>query len=473
MEKSALPRPQSYNRLTVFMTVTCLLCMTYLLTSFFIVPNVKVTHLSTSLQALYPPTSLEHIVFGIASNDKSWLSRKEYVRLWWRPREMRGCVFLESKPPNATTIDQADASALPPVCVSGDTSRFRYTFRNGLRSAIRVARVVSETVALNHSNVRWFVFGDDDTVFLPENLVKTLSKYDHGLWYYIGTNSESYIQNKLFSFEMAFGGAGFAISYPLAKVLAKVFDSCLERYPHLYGSDSRIQSCLAELGVSLTHEPGFHQMDVRGSVFGLLASHPVRPLVSLHHWEAMDPIFPKLTPIRALEHLFKVISIDSQRVMQQTVCYDRWFSWTISVSWGYAVQIFPHNVFLPDAIRTQETYVPWRKGGGINDIYVFNTLGYNPDPCRRPPVFFLHDVSSERNRIRSTYRMMTSDNCTFDMASPRKLEEVRVFSHKQDLDHKQLQAPRRQCCDVLPPSSGTVLEVAIRECGDEELIYMH
>lgn len=174
---------------------------------------------------------------------------------------MRGCVFLESMPPNATLV-QDDPSSLPPICISEDTTRFRYTFRNGLRSAIRVARVVSEIVSLNHSDVRWFVFGDDDTVFLPENLVRTLSKYDDGLWYYIGTNSESFAQNKMFSYDMAFGGAGFAISYPLAKVLAKVFDSCLDRYPHLYGSDSRIQVCLAELGVGLTHEPGFHQVSI-------------------------------------------------------------------------------------------------------------------------------------------------------------------------------------------------------------------
>lgn len=104
------------------------------------------------------------------------------------------------------------------------------------------------------------MFGDDDTVFFPDNLVKTLSKYDHRLWYYIGANSESFMQNKFFSFNMAYGGAGFAISYPLAKVLTKVFDSCLERYPHLYGSDARISSCLAELGVGLTQEPGFHQV---------------------------------------------------------------------------------------------------------------------------------------------------------------------------------------------------------------------
>lgn len=59
---------------------------------------------------------------------------------------------------------------------------------------------------------------------------------------------------------MAFGGGGFAISAPLARVLARVLDSCLDRYPHLYGSDARIFACLSELGVGLTPEPGFHQV---------------------------------------------------------------------------------------------------------------------------------------------------------------------------------------------------------------------
>ncbi|RXH89941.1 hypothetical protein DVH24_032298 [Malus domestica] len=76
---------------------------------------------------------------------------------------------------------------------------------------------------------------------------------------------------------------GFRYKSPLAKVPAKVFDSCLERYPHLYGSDSRISSCLAELGVGLTCKPNFHQNDIHGDMFGLVASHLVTPLVSLHH----------------------------------------------------------------------------------------------------------------------------------------------------------------------------------------------
>ncbi|GER53247.1 hypothetical protein STAS_30754 [Striga asiatica] len=407
--------PLKPNSLMLFTLLSCLLCITSL---YIIFPNPTLTTTRPShAESPSPPpeTSLDHLVFGIASNDKSWPNRKSYVRLWWRPHLTRGCAFLET---NATSTDHSNE--LPPVCVSGDTSRFRYTFRNGLRSAVRVARIVAETVALNHPNVRWFVFGDDDTVFFPENLARTLSKYNHELWYYVGSNSESFTQNKAFSFEMAFGGAGFALSYPLAKVLAKVFDSCLERYPHLYGSDGRVQACVAELG----------------------------------------PIFPNTTHLRALEHLFRAVKVDSQRVVQQTVCYDRWFSWTISVSWGYAVQIFPRHVSLPDALRTQETYVPWRRGG-LNHLYNVDTLGYHTDPCRRPVVFYMHNVSSSREdgAITSVYRMVGSENCTVDRASPRKLEE--------------LQAPRRHCCDVLRSKTETVLEIAIRECGDEELIYMH
>lgn len=119
---------------------------------------------------------------------------------------------------------------------------------------------MKEVVDREPSEVRWFVFGDDDTVFFVDNLVTVLSNYDHESWVYVGGRSESYEQNVANSFDMAFGGGGFAISSSLARVLARVSDSCLMRYGHLYGSDSRVFSCLAELGIGLTHEPGFHQV---------------------------------------------------------------------------------------------------------------------------------------------------------------------------------------------------------------------
>ncbi|KAF4382614.1 hypothetical protein F8388_015442 [Cannabis sativa] len=474
-----------YSRLTSFIILSSSTCILYFLVCLILV-HTKFMNTYFQVQDLFSQrrsttttttTSLEHIVFGIASNKNTWEKRKDYVKLWWKPEIMRGCVFLDEELPlyperqqYSINDNNNDSTSLPPICISEDTSRFRYTYRGGYRSAIRLARVVSETVALNHSDVRWYVFGDDDTVFFPENLVKSLSKYDDGLWYYVGTNSEIYEQNIIFGFDMAFSGAGFAITRSLAKVLAKVFDSCIERYPHLYGSDSRIFSCIAELG-----------MDIRGDIFGLLATHPVSPLLSLHHLDKTDPIFPNMsTPHEALKHLFKATEVDSQRLLQQTICYDIWYSWTIVVSWGYAVQIYPTHMFLPEALHAPETFRPWKinrnNNSPLSGLYTFTTKQLNPDTCRRPTIFFLDDVSSsgrdDGEEIMSMYRQAFV-NCSVYPGSPRKLREVRVFSHKLDLDINQLKAPRRHCCDVLPSKIGDALDVAIRECQQEELINMH
>lgn len=113
----------------------------------------------------------------------------------------------------------------------------------------------------HEKHVRWVVMGDDDTVFFAENLLRVLRKYDHKQFYYIGAPSESHLQNlHQFSYGMAYGGGGFAISYPLAKALEKIQDRCIERYSDLYGSDDRIHACMAEIGVPLTREAGFHQV---------------------------------------------------------------------------------------------------------------------------------------------------------------------------------------------------------------------
>ena len=60
---------------------------------------------------------------------------------------------------------------------------------------------------------------------------------------------------------MAFGGGGFVLSYPLANELERMRDRCLQRYPGLYGSGDRMQACMAELGVPLTREHGFDQVN--------------------------------------------------------------------------------------------------------------------------------------------------------------------------------------------------------------------
>lgn len=202
-------------------------------------------------------TAAHHLLFAIASSTKTFPRRKDYIRLWYRPNSTRAYVFLDRLPAGGAN---ASDPTLPPLLIHESTAGFPYNNSKGHRSAVAIARMVKAVALRNESDVRWCVFGDDDTVFLVDNLVSTLSKYDHEQWYYIGANSESYEQNAYFSFHMGYGGGGFVLSHGLAKVLATVLDSCIVRYPHLYGSDARIFSCLAELGISLTHEAGFHQV---------------------------------------------------------------------------------------------------------------------------------------------------------------------------------------------------------------------
>ena len=208
---------------------------------------------------------MSQIVFGIAGAAQLWPRRKEYVKLWWRPGEMRGFVWLEKsiKKEEEDNGSASDESLLPEVKVSEDTSNFTYTNPTGHPSGIRIARIVQEAFRLNLPDVHWFVMGDDDTVFAADNLLRVLGKYDPKELYYIGNPSESHSSNTYFSHGMAFGGGGIAISYELAKALSGMLDDCLERYPFLFGSDDRLHACISELGVPLTKEPGFHQVKQR------------------------------------------------------------------------------------------------------------------------------------------------------------------------------------------------------------------
>jgi hypothetical protein len=59
----------------------------------------------------------------------------------------------------------------------------------------QISRIILETFRLGLPDVHWFVMGDDDAVFVLENQVIVLSKYDRRNMYYIGSLSESDLQN--------------------------------------------------------------------------------------------------------------------------------------------------------------------------------------------------------------------------------------------------------------------------------------
>lgn len=188
---------------------------------------------------------------------------------------------------------------------------------------------------------------------------------------------------------------------------------------------------------------------MRGELFGLLAAHPLAPIISLHHLDIMNPIFPYMkSSIKALEHLYEAARHDPHRILQQTVCYDNWFSWTVSVSWGYAVQVYARNVPLPYLLRAQKTFRPFKKGNRKKNNFNLDVREYEPNRCERAFVFYMDRVSSEQGEIQSVYRhnglqgMYTNlvhANCSRRSASPLKLEEIRVFSNKFNPNAQQVQ----------------------------------
>ena len=378
-------------------------------------------------------TNLSRIVFGIAGAAKNWQHRKEYVRRWYNLEKgrTRAIVWLDQE------VNGTWEKDVPPFKISEDVSKFKFVSSRRI-TATRISRIVSEMFRLGLPDVEWFVMGDDDTFFLPENVVKVLSKYDHKKMYYIGSNSESHMQNVVYSFNMAFGGGGFAISYPLAEELAQMQDSCLARYPDLYGSDERVFACASELGVTLTKELGFHQLDVLGDAMGVLAAHPQTPLVSIHHMDLIQPIFPGLSKYAAMDHLLEAARVESASVLQQSVCYADGHKWSISVSWGYVVQVYkgfltPRDLETP--LRTFSSLK--REKGGFG--FPFNTRDPPKELCKRPAMFYMKTVkgdvnvtdSAERRLLESVYLRRedlkkTRESCEKDLEPLTTVRQIRV-----------------------------------------------
>ncbi|KAJ6393643.1 hypothetical protein OIU77_022972 [Salix suchowensis] len=344
------------------------------------------------------------------------------------------------------------------------------------------------------------------------------------------------------------------VCYPLAKALVKMQDRCIQRYPGLYGSDDRMQACMAELGVPLTKEVGFHQnsgflwfwivadisvesvargaielketlnaflagqswdmfwesrvygalcnfkgllgrkalsimsyryhylnqelnnscvicrYDVYGNLFGLLASHPVTPLVSLHHLDVVEPIFPNATRVQALQWLKVPMKLDSAGLMQQSICYDKSKRWTVSVSWGFAVQIF-RGVFSPREIEMpSRTFLNWYRKADYT-AYAFNTRPVSRNPCQKPFVFYLSKAKfdSSLNTTVSEYTRhhVPHPACRWKMPDPDKIETIVV--HKKPDPHLWDRSPRRNCCRVMSTKKKGSVMVNVGVCRDGEI----
>ncbi|KAL2471330.1 Protein of unknown function (DUF604) [Abeliophyllum distichum] len=358
----------------------------------------------------------------------------------------------------------------PPFRISQDTSRYKQYDKHPNPQAIRMAHLILETFKAENEGVRWYVLADDDTVVFINNLENVLARYDHSKYFYIGMNSESHASNVFHSFSMAFGGAGYALSYPLAKALVNNLDVCIKRYPTLYGSDHILQSCVADLGVSLTLEKGFHQIDVHSDISGLLSAHPQSPLLSLHHLDFVNPIFPYMNQNESLYHLMKGAKTDESRLLQQSICYYKPKNWSFSLSWGYTVQLYEAS-FPPSILqRPLQTFTPWSKS--VWPLFVFNTRIPSKNPCEAPHVFFFDSVenrsgdhfitSYSRSKTPSFPPCLSNGNHSADNVS-------KIYVLSPAWKHDSI-GNRRECCDIMHITGTNTTEIKLRNCLENEIV---
>lgn len=148
------------------------------------------------------------------------------------------------------------------------------------------------------------------------------------------------------------------------------------------------------------------QIDLRGDISGLLSAHPQTPLVSLHHLDAVEPLFPATDRQQSLNHLMTSAKTDQSRLLQQSICYHHPKNWTFSLSWGYSVHIYEKT--LPSCFLQLplQTFEEWEKGGW--PAFMVNTRGLSQDPCEIPHVFYFYSVEESggggwRREVVTTY----------------------------------------------------------------------
>ena len=138
----------------------------------------------------------------------------------------------------------------------------------------------------------WYAMGDDDTLWVPQNLQQALSTFPPSSMAFLGglgSHKELNIAqsfnrgNSTFPGTLAWGGAGMVLSRAAMQQLQSGFLACISDVRDLFGGDERISHCVERLcNTSLHALPGFHQLDYFDPT-DLFHQHPISPVFSLHH----------------------------------------------------------------------------------------------------------------------------------------------------------------------------------------------
>ncbi|GAA6057799.1 hypothetical protein JCM3770_001046 [Rhodotorula araucariae] len=193
------------------------------------------------------------------------------------------------------------------ACTMRESSRVGQRYEMRVLGLIRDAWVESERRRWQDGSaiVEWFVFGDDDTWFSDQEMLKDmLSAYDWREDWFLGSFSETVGNFNTFG-KIGFGGAGIVLSRALVRKMQPYVDECAERFAHIFGGDGLISHCAAwareiPLEQLVEEVPALRQMDIRGDATGYLTAGTA-PFLTLHHWAGWLDLIPGVDGLKAIQ----------------------------------------------------------------------------------------------------------------------------------------------------------------------------
>ncbi|KAH7577968.1 hypothetical protein JRO89_XS01G0321700 [Xanthoceras sorbifolium] len=175
--------------------------------------------------------------------------------------------------------------------------------------------------------------------------------------------------------------------------------------------------------------------------------------------------------VEALKRLKISMNLDSAALIQQSFCYDSARNWTVSVSWGYSVQILRGIIPAREMEIPIRTFVDW-SGVGVDTSFSFNTRPVSMNPCQKPSLYFMSNAlyNPKTNQTASEYARYRFPNqkCGLKTADPTRIVRVEVYKNPDSALWDK--APRRNCCRILPTKKKRTLVVDVGVCRDGETV---
>lgn len=82
--------------------------------------------------------------------------------------------------------------------------------------------------------------------------------------------------------------------------------------------------------------------------------------------------------------------MDPSRTLQHSFCYDLKRNWSVSVSWGYTVQLYPSLITAKELETAFLTFQTFRTSS--EKPFTFNTRPVSRDQCKKPILYYLDRV---------------------------------------------------------------------------------